>query len=249
MTTLSREAGVSTERTIRTQRMHNTSKPISKTVLALVASAAFVLAMCLGVSVHWTDAGASVFAIQPAFAAKGGNGGGKGGGNGGGNAGGRGGGNTGGNSGGSTGGNSGGGTGSNGGTGSASGDDDGGHQRFTQAPREVVTTAVFTTSVRRHSPVDEVVTVRDPNQPISFFTELHALAGQTVVHQWLYGGEIQFEARFDVLTDKWNVWSTQMLPVAMPGSWTVQVVSENGEVLHSRTIAYRPVRAEHLASN
>jgi len=181
----------------------------------------------------------------------GGNGGGRGGGNGGGKGGGNGGGGNGGggNGGGGTGGGGTGGGGNGGGTGGgngaggggASSSRDGGRDGRSLAPTApAVAMAVFTTVIRKRYPANDVAMVDDPHQAVSFFNELHAMAGKTITHRWVHNGSVMFEAKFDVMAQRWRIWSTQLLPADQPGEWTVEVVDEDGEILETRTLFYQP---------
>ena len=200
-----------------------------------------------------------------AYAAKGGNGkgGGRGGGNGGGRGGGTGGGtdggvgggggdgqsNGGGNNGGGNngGGNNGGGNnnggGSNGGSGqgTSSSRDRGGEQRSRLPTEPTVAIAVFTTAIKKRYPANDIELLDDPHQAVSFFSELHAMAGKKITHRWIHNGSVVYEANFDVLAQRWRIWSTQVLPADKAGTWRVEVVDEGNKVLQTSRLNYRPV--------
>ncbi len=108
--------------------------------------------------------------------------------------------------------------------------------------------AVITTEIRKRYPTDEVVTLDNPHRAISFFTEIRDMAGTTVTHRWIYKGKVQFQASFNVLSKKWRVWSTQLLPRDKPGQWTIQVVDQDGKVLETRAVDYRPAGTPQLAT-
>ncbi len=104
-----------------------------------------------------------------------------------------------------------------------------------------ITMAQFTSAIRRRYPVDELTSHGDPHQAVSFFTELLHMDGATIRHVWRHEGETKFEARFEIRADRWRVWSTQVLPSKLPGEWVVEVVDQDGRVLVSHSLDYRPV--------
>lgn len=185
-------------------------------VTAFAAVAVFVMALSTPVTI---DPGASGFdVVAPAKAyAKGGNGGGGGGGNGNGR------GNNGGN-----------------GRGKGKGGSEGGDDIVLLPMIPTVTIAVFTTEIKKRYPANDVTELDDPYQAISFFSELYAMTGKKITHRWTHDGEIRFQASFQVLAQRWRVWSTQLLPAELPGEWTVEVVDEKGKILGRRSIVFRP---------
>lgn len=190
--------------------------------------------------------GSSFFSLNAASAKGNGGGGNGGGGNGGG------GGNSGGGgAGGSGGGNSGGG-GATGGDGNSGQTGAGGDQGVASNPsgrdgrplplltEENVAMAQFTTRIAKRFPTDEILTLENPHQPISFFSELRGMSGKEITHRWLYGGNVVFQSTFNILADDWRAWSTQLLPVDRAGTWKVEVVDPDGKVLATRELDYEP---------
>ncbi len=103
-----------------------------------------------------------------------------------------------------------------------------------------VALAVLTTEIRKRKPADEIARLDDPRQAVSFFTETRGMKGHTITHRWLFGGAVQHEVSFAVRGDNWRVWSTQVLPAAMAGVWSVQIVDEDGAVLETRSLDFLP---------
>lgn len=104
----------------------------------------------------------------------------------------------------------------------------------------MVAMAQFTTGLSHRRPADEVNSVENADNPISFYTQVHNMAGQTVTHRWMYGGEVRYEVVFEIMADNWRFWSKQILPRELAGKWTVELVNQNNEVMESRTLDYRP---------
>jgi hypothetical protein len=96
----------------------------------------------------------------------------------------------------------------------------------------------FTTGVENREPVDQVTFVENDIQTIYLFSDLRRLAGQTVTHRWSYKGETMAEVAFQVRGQRWRVWSSKQLHLDWLGDWTVEIVSQDGEVFAAETFTY-----------
>ncbi len=108
-----------------------------------------------------------------------------------------------------------------------------------------VARAQVTTAVVGREPVDSLGPVLAGNgediQTYYFFTELRSLAGQRVRHRWIAGDRIQAEIPFDVGEAwRWRVFSSKRLLASMAGPWRVQVVTEDGAVIHDYAFEFQP---------
>jgi hypothetical protein len=108
--------------------------------------------------------------------------------------------------------------------------------------------ALFTTRISKRYPADEITSLDNPHQAVSFFSELQDMSGQKITHRWIHGGELAFKASFKVRADHWRIWSTQLLPENRPGEWTVEIVNEKDEVLEVRTLNFAPKDAVLVGS-
>jgi hypothetical protein len=139
--------------------------------------------------------------------------------------------------------------GNNGGMGNnASSPRDGGREsRPRQPTTPSVALAVFTTAIKKRYPANNVEMLDDPHQAVSFFNELHAMAGKRITHRWVHNGSVMFEANFDVMAQRWRIWSTQVLPADLAGEWIVEVVDQDGNILETGSLSYQPKDAGQLA--
>ncbi len=103
-----------------------------------------------------------------------------------------------------------------------------------------VALAQFTTQISRRLPGNQVSSLNDPNQAVSFFTELVDMQGRTVTHRWRYEGAVVYEASSTINGFRWRFWSTQILPADKAGIWSVEVVDESNRILQSQRLEYRP---------
>jgi hypothetical protein len=100
-----------------------------------------------------------------------------------------------------------------------------------------VARAVFARAILQREP-DGVVSSLDPDaQQIYFFTELVGMEGRTVRHRWELDGQVMAEVSFHVGAPRWRVHSSKRLLPGQPGSWTVSVVDESGNILRSETLS------------
>jgi hypothetical protein len=103
-----------------------------------------------------------------------------------------------------------------------------------------VSRAVFTTEIDEREPVAIVDSVdSSSNKSISFFTELNNMSGQKVTHQWTHLDKIMFEKTFEVKAERWRVWTSKTLIPSWTGTWTVNVLDDERELLTSKSFEYR----------
>ena len=122
-------------------------------------------------------------------------------------------------------------------------------RKLLRPPTEpTVTLAQFTTKISKRYPANSVTNLENPHQAISFFSELQDMSGQKVTHRWSHSGNVVFNISFQVRSERWRIWSTQLLPEDMPGDWEVEIVTENGKVLEVHTLNFAPKGAV-LAEN
>jgi hypothetical protein len=99
-----------------------------------------------------------------------------------------------------------------------------------------VARAVFARAVAEREPHDVVSSLDPDAQEVFFFTELLGLEGRTVRHRWELDGQLMAEVPFVVGAPRWRVHSSKRLLPGQPGSWTVSVVAESGEILRSEVL-------------
>ncbi len=106
------------------------------------------------------------------------------------------------------------------------------------APAVPSALAQFTTAVEDREPIDQVTFVSNDVRKIFFFSDLRGLQGHSVTHRWLHDGEVMAEVQFDVRGPRWRVWSSKELLPDWLGDWTVEIVTDEGEVIAAETFTY-----------
>ena len=98
--------------------------------------------------------------------------------------------------------------------------------------------AQFTSAVEDREPIDQITFVSTDVRKIIFFSDLRDLAGHQVTHRWIFDGDTVAEVVFDVEGPRWRVWSSKRLIEDWIGDWTVEIVTDEGEVLAAETFTY-----------
>lgn len=113
---------------------------------------------------------------------------------------------------------------------------------------ETVARSVVTTAVVDREPVDAVTQVPADTPRLAFFSEIVGFEGKEIVHRWRLGSELMAEVPFRIGGPRWRVYSTKALLPGWVGDWTVEVVSEDGDVLARESFRVEPVAAEAPAA-
>jgi len=110
-----------------------------------------------------------------------------------------------------------------------------------------VSRSAFTEAVVNREPRGRITELTNDKQFIYYFTELKGLMGQSVIHRWLFNGQVMNEFKFNVGSPRWRVWSNRTLPANNLGRWEVQVVNELGQIILSEGFNY--IQAGATAQN
>ncbi len=117
-----------------------------------------------------------------------------------------------------------------------------------QQSNGLIKRAQFTSGIQAREPIDRIDhLLTDPNDKESikqlyFFTEVAKLEGHTIYHQWRLNGEVVAEIPFEVKSNwRWRVFSSKKIVPSMRGDWQVNVVDDQGNILHSEHFSTRPV--------
>jgi hypothetical protein len=85
----------------------------------------------------------------------------------------------------------------------------------------------LTTSIENREPVDNLGnTVSGQNDQIArvyFFTQIANLAGQQIIHRWIYQGDEKAAVTLNIGADSWRTYSSKQIPSYWQGDWQVQV--------------------------
>lgn len=105
-------------------------------------------------------------------------------------------------------------------------------------PHENISQAVFASTIADRQPVEIITEADDSLGKIYFFTNIRNLAGDTIIHRWIYQDKIKAEISFNIKGKRWRVWSSKNIWHTWIGTWTVEVVDQHGQVLLVKTIDF-----------
>ena len=95
---------------------------------------------------------------------------------------------------------------------------------------------LFTTAVVDREPADQVSEITPDQNQITYFTELRDLQGQNITHQWVYDDGVMFEKTFAVGGPRWRVWSSKTILPEWTGTWVVNTLDGDRNVLMTQSI-------------
>jgi hypothetical protein len=101
-----------------------------------------------------------------------------------------------------------------------------------------VTRALFTRQVKDLEPVDTVSVLTNDMTRITYFTEIHGMAGQTITHRWEFNGKIVLEKKHEVGSSHWRAYTSKTLDPTWLGEWKASVVDAAGGTLSVNTFTY-----------
>ncbi len=110
-----------------------------------------------------------------------------------------------------------------------------------------VARAGFTAQVVDREPQDSVTSLPNDASQILFYSEFKGLEGQTLTHVWERDGTEMARVPIVVGGSRWRVYSTKNLDPSWLGEWKVNVVDEEGRVLHSESFSYVAAEAQPAA--
>jgi len=99
--------------------------------------------------------------------------------------------------------------------------------------------AVLTGAMAGREPTAAIDTLTAPDDSLYFFTELVGLQGQTVTHRWKLNDEVMAEVPISVGAPHWRAYSKKRMIPAWAGTWTVEAVDADGQVLARKSFVYR----------
>ncbi len=88
--------------------------------------------------------------------------------------------------------------------------------------------AIFTTGISEREPLDNEEQFTTDTQKVFFFTDLRNFEGKTVTHKWMFNGQEMASVPFNVGGPRWRVYSSKTMLPSWVGTWTVEVLAEDG---------------------
>ncbi len=76
-------------------------------------------------------------------------------------------------------------------------------------------------------------------QRLYLFTELKGYAGQELTHRWSFEGQVQTEALLTIEDSPWRTYSEKWLLPEQLGSWRVEIIDQQQNVLYQHDFQYQ----------
>lgn len=101
-----------------------------------------------------------------------------------------------------------------------------------------VSRAILTYKINNKEPAGETVRNVEVNHKkpiwVYYFTELNAMKGNKVYHEWLKNGSVVSKQELVVSGDSWRTSSRRLLSDSERGNWVVRLVDKNGQLLNEK---------------
>lgn len=88
------------------------------------------------------------------------------------------------------------------------------------------------------APIDGLV-AQQQIQRLYLFTELSGYAGQQLIHRWSYAGQVKTEALLTIEDSPWRTYSENWLLPDQLGSWRVEIIDQQQQVLYQHDFLYQ----------
>jgi hypothetical protein len=98
----------------------------------------------------------------------------------------------------------------------------------------IIKRAVVCSGVSNHEPTDSLTMIPSNTNKVFFFTEIAGLEGKTITHRWMKDGHKVADIRISVASNRYRCHSSRSV-AGKSGSWTVQVLNDEGEQLIERS--------------
>jgi hypothetical protein len=68
--------------------------------------------------------------------------------------------------------------------------------------------------------------------PVTYFTEVINMQGDTVFHEWLHDSNSVFKRKINIRGNRWRVSTSKLFPYNSTGQWQVRIITLQGDVLN-----------------
>lgn len=114
-----------------------------------------------------------------------------------------------------------------------------------QWPHENISHATFAKSVENRTPIEPITKADNDLSKLYFFTNIRNLTGGRITHRWVYTpkgtneNKVKAEIGFDIKDKRWRVWSSKNLWYKWIGTWRVEVIDAQGNILLTKKFSYK----------
>ncbi len=102
-----------------------------------------------------------------------------------------------------------------------------------------ITNAILTSEMIEQKPGTEFnQTVPKYIRELNFYTQIEHANNQTISHRWLFNNQILATIPLKIKSDNYHTWSSKKLSSAWQGTWNIEVLDANQDVIFRKTFIY-----------
>ncbi len=102
-----------------------------------------------------------------------------------------------------------------------------------------ITNAVITSEIIERQPGIEFNTaIPKYIRELNFYTQIENANNQTISHRWLFNNQILATIPLKIKSDNYHTWSSKKMSSAWQGTWHIEVLDANQDVIFRKTFIY-----------
>jgi ribosome modulation factor len=102
-----------------------------------------------------------------------------------------------------------------------------------------ITKAILTSKIIEQQPGTEFnQTVPKYIRELHFYTQIEHANNQTLSHRWLFNNQILATIPLNIQSDHYRTWSSKKMSSAWQGTWHIEVLDANQDVIFRKTFIY-----------
>ena len=102
-----------------------------------------------------------------------------------------------------------------------------------------VTNAILTSEIVERQPGTEFnQAVPKYIRELNFYTQIEHANNQTMSHRWLFNNQVLATIPLKIKSDNYHTWSSKKMSSAWQGTWHIEVLDENQDVIFRKTFIY-----------
>lgn len=106
---------------------------------------------------------------------------------------------------------------------------------------DIVSRSVLTLNVVNKEPTDDIgesiVVPKESVGKVFYFTEIINMSGKALFHRWEWNGQLEFEKKLFISSNKWRAATSKKISPKKPGIWKVSLIDDIG-----REVDYKQVK-------
>lgn len=102
-----------------------------------------------------------------------------------------------------------------------------------------ITNAILTSEIIERQPGTEFnQAVPKYIRELNFYTQIEHANNQTISHRWLFNNQILATIPLKIKSDDYHTWSSKKMSSAWEGTWHIEILNANQDVIFRKTFTY-----------